>query len=85
MECQNCGETATINVQKTWLASKIIGDGDDYKLIGWPDEQNPEGEDNLFLCNDCYLEQFDKNIRCLSLARKWKWETIEEAPVVEAE
>jgi len=58
MKCQQCCKNPKFNVQKTWITYEIPTPGE-YGPRSIPDNQDPKGDDNLFLCKKCYLKMFD--------------------------
>lgn len=68
-ECQCCGKPARYNFQKTWIVWNIHGHNI-YKP-GFVDNQDPSGEDNMFLCEMCAKNQYDQQYQLIQF-NEWK-------------
>ena len=56
-KCDICGkEDAIYNVQKIWIRWDYNAKLDEYSkdFVDLPDIEEPTGDENLFLCQECY-------------------------------
>ena len=63
IRCRYCDNPAVYNFQKIWIVAAVTDLPN--KIDGIPDNQSPEGDDNLVLCSVCAREEFDSQVQTI--------------------